>query len=159
MNRHVNKGMSLMAIAATALAIGQAAPAMAQQLQAQSFEGIQVIEVEPTVDSGRTRPILEAFDEAFYDNRGTYYYRISRPGYVQSLLFYYADQAMTDDSASLNVIYRDVLNRQLTSDPFIRTPDLKNIYESSLFTMPFFGQGAVGENPNAIEPEFVGSFR
>jgi hypothetical protein len=49
------------------------------------------------------------------------------------------EQGIIDDSASVNRIYRDAMNQQMTSDPFIRTRDIPNVYDSSILTLPYGG--------------------
>lgn len=116
------------------------APVGSTLAQTRSFEDVE-IQIQPRTDL-RTRPLTipSAFDSAFYDNRSNYYFRTSRPGLVESFLgFQFPEQGIIDDSASINRVYRDVLNQQMTSDPFIRTPDLNNVYDASLYTLPYGG--------------------
>ncbi|HIK31232.1 MAG TPA: hypothetical protein IGS17_07515 [Oscillatoriales cyanobacterium M59_W2019_021] len=116
------------------------APVGSAKAQTRSFEDIE-IQIQPRTDL-RARPLTipAGFDSAFYDNRSNYYFRTSRPGLVESILgFQFPEQGIIDDSASINRVYRDVLNQQMTSDPFIRTPDLNNVYDSSLYTLPYGG--------------------
>jgi hypothetical protein len=108
--------------------------------QTRSFEDIE-IQIQPRV-SDRIQPLTipGAFDSAFYDNRSNYYYRTSRPGLIESLLgWQHPEQGIIDDSASVNRIYRDAMNQQMTSDPFIRTRDIPNVYDSSILTLPYGG--------------------
>jgi hypothetical protein len=134
---------ALAAIAAVTTIIGNVGSAVAQTRSFDDIEGIE-IQIQPrSTDGGQPLTLPSAFDSAFYDNRGNYYYRTSRPGLVESLLgWQYAEQGIIDDSASINRVYRDAMNQQLTSDPFIRTRDLKNVYDSSLLTLPYAGGGA-----------------
>lgn len=130
---------TLAALAAAGTIFSQASSSVAQT---PSFDPEAIeIQIQPR-SSDRVQPLTlqSAFDSAFYDNRGNYYYRTSRPGLVESLLgWQFAEQGIIDDSASINRVYRDAMNQQLSSDPFIRTRDLKNVYDSSLLTMPYAG--------------------
>jgi hypothetical protein len=133
---------TLAALAAATTILGYTNTTVAQT---RSFDDIEAIEIQiQPRSSDRVQPLTlpGAFDSAFYDNRSNYYYRTSRPGLVESLLgWQYPEQGIIDDSASVNRVYRDAMNQQMTSDPFIRTPDLKNVYDSSVFTMPYAGGG------------------
>jgi hypothetical protein len=134
---------ALAALAAVTTILGNIGSAVAQTRSFDDIEGIE-IQIQPR-SSDRVQPLTlpGAFESAFYDNRSNYYYRTSRPGLVESLLgLQYPEQGIIDDSASINRIYRDAMNQQMTSDPFIRTRDLKNVYDSSVLTMPYASEGA-----------------
>lgn len=130
---------TLAALAAATTMLTQANSSVAQT---PSFDTEAIeIQIQPR-SSDRVQPLTlpGAFDSAFYDNRSNYYFRTSRPGLVESLLgWQFPEQGIIDDSASVNRVYRDAMNQQMTSDPFIRTRDLKNVYDSSLLTMPYAG--------------------
>lgn len=133
---------ALAALAAVTTIVGHVDSAVAQTRSFDNIEGIE-IQIQPR-SSDRVQPLTipGAFDSAFYDNRSNYYYRTSRPGMVETLLgLQYPEQGIIDDSASINRIYRDVMNQQMTSDPFIRTRDLNNVYDSSVLTLPYAGGG------------------
>ncbi|MGB3237593.1 MAG: hypothetical protein WBB29_04800 [Geitlerinemataceae cyanobacterium] len=131
---------ALAALAAITTLVGHVGSAVAQTRSFDNIEGIE-IQIQPRT-SDRIQPLTlpGAFDSAFYDNRSNFYYRTSRPGLVESLFgLQYPEQGIIDDSASINRVYRDAMNQQMTSDPFIRTRDIKNVYESSILTLPFAG--------------------
>ena len=44
----------------------------------------------------------------------------------------FPDVELENDADSLNKLYNDVLEQQVSSDPIIRTPDLPNPFNSSL---------------------------
>jgi hypothetical protein len=48
----------------------------------------------------------------------------------------FADNEIAKDGQLLNTLYHDVLSQQTTNDPYLRTPDLPNPYDSSLLMSP-----------------------
>jgi hypothetical protein len=48
----------------------------------------------------------------------------------------FPESEIARDAELVNVVYRDVLNQQVGNDPYIRTPDLPNPYNTSLMMSP-----------------------
>lgn len=75
-------------------------------------------------------------DPDFYNNQS--YQRqfnlIFGPGSLLKNSF--PENEIARDAELVNIIYRDTLYQQVSSDPYIRTPDLPNPYNSSLLTSP-----------------------
>lgn len=50
----------------------------------------------------------------------------------------FPESTIADDSHSLNSVYREAMLKQTVSDPFIRTPDLINPYNTSILSQPSY---------------------
>ena len=48
----------------------------------------------------------------------------------------FPENEIARDAELVNVVYRDILNQQVGNDPYIRTPDLPNPYNTSLMMSP-----------------------
>ncbi|MBH8556270.1 hypothetical protein I8751_28885 [Nostocaceae cyanobacterium CENA357] len=48
----------------------------------------------------------------------------------------FPENEIARDAELLNTVYRDVLTQQVGNDPYIRTPDLPNPYDTSLLMSP-----------------------
>lgn len=83
------------------------------------------------------RSIPDAFEHSFYGLRGRYGSRTSVVGEIAQRLFLYPDNSIVGDSNRVENLYREVMNLQTLSDPFIRTPDLNSPFDRSLLTDPF----------------------
>lgn len=82
------------------------------------------------------RSIPDAFENAFYGFRGRYGFRTSVSGEILQRFFLYPDNAIVGDGNRVEDLYREVMNVQTLSDPFIRTPDLESPFDRSLLTDP-----------------------
>lgn len=82
------------------------------------------------------RSIPDAFESSFYGLRGRYGFRTSVFGEVVQRFFLYPDNAIVGDSNRVVDLYRDVMDVQTMSDPFIRTPDLESPFDQSLLGNP-----------------------
>ena len=85
----------------------------------------------------------EAFDRAFFKNGPTFYRDnglkreidwMFGPGSILKNSF--PENEIARDGELVNIVYRDVLQQQTTSDPYIRTPDLPNPYNTSVMMSP-----------------------
>jgi hypothetical protein len=83
------------------------------------------------------------FEKAYFGNDRNYYENGSvkrqidaqfGPGTAFENSF--TDNEIARDGELLNTLYRDVLAQQATNDPYLRTPDLPNPYNSSLLMSP-----------------------
>ncbi len=82
------------------------------------------------------RSIPDAFESSFYGFRGRYGFRTSIFGELVQRFFLYPDNSIVGDSNRVADTYREVMDIQTMSDPFIRTPDLDNPFNRSLLTDP-----------------------
>lgn len=85
----------------------------------------------------------EVFDRAFFKNDRNFYgnntFRrqidwLVGPGSLFRNSF--PESEIARDAELVNVVYRDILNQQVGNDPYIRTPDLPNPYNTSLMMSP-----------------------
>ncbi len=85
----------------------------------------------------------EAFDRAFFKNDRNFYgnntFRrqidwLVGPGSLFRNSF--PESEIARDAELVNLVYRDILNQQVGNDPYIRTPDLPNPYNTSLMMSP-----------------------
>ena len=93
-------------------------------------------------ESGQTT-VQEAFMRTFYDNDKPFFQNrgIGRQIdflFGQGTLYRnsFVENEMNRDGREVHNLYLDVLNQQVSSDPIIRTPDLPNPYNSSIFSQP-----------------------
>jgi len=84
----------------------------------------------------KVRSIPDAFESSFYGFRGRYGFRTSIIGEVAQRFFFYPDNSIVGDSNRVADTYREVMDVQTMSDPFIRTPDLESPFNRSLLTDP-----------------------
>jgi len=85
----------------------------------------------------------EVFDRAFFKNDRNFYgnntFRRQIDWLVGSGSLFrnsFPESEIARDAELVNVVYRDVLNQQVGNDPYIRTPDLPNPYNTSLMMSP-----------------------
>lgn len=133
-------GMTLMLAAAGAQA-AVAGPAASQVdshdqqpvVVAQFFDGR---EEEPVARPLPTIP--QAFNQAYYNRRGNYF--DNRQIWQSFSLIFgirdFPEQAISRDGRTINRLYKEVLEQQVSSDPVLRTPDLPNPYTGSILTTP-----------------------
>ena len=50
--------------------------------------------------------------------------------------FRFIQQTLAKDGQLVNIVYHDVIMQQAQNDPYLRTPDLPNPYNSSLLMSP-----------------------
>ncbi|MBW4608097.1 MAG: hypothetical protein KME22_12960 [Hassallia sp. WJT32-NPBG1] len=85
----------------------------------------------------------EVFDRAFFKNDPNFYGNNTFKRQIDWIvgsgsLFRnsFPENEIARDAELVNVVYRDVLNQQVGNDPYIRTPDLPNPYNTSLMMSP-----------------------
>ena len=123
-----------------------------QQLQRSEVE--VEVEIEPTVRSPVVVPVDEpnfeqptnlsdVFNRAFFKNSGDFYDAITIGSQLNSLLGFrsfpegsYPENEIADDAQLLNYLLQDALAQQVRSAPPLRTPDLENPFDTSLFQNP-----------------------
>ena len=85
----------------------------------------------------------DVFNRAFFKNDPNFYNNQSYKRQIE-LIFgpgsllrnSFPENEIARDAELVNTVYRDALYQQVSSDPYIRTPDLPNPYNSSLLTSP-----------------------
>lgn len=112
----------------SALVLAAASSLGASRAMAQTE--IEYVEFEPV----RLETIPEAFNRTFFDQSGTFYYNRSlwrQANYILGVTGF-PDVELENDADSLNKLYHEVLEQQVSSDPIIRTPDLPNPFNNSI---------------------------
>jgi hypothetical protein len=105
--------------------------------------------VYPTIAAAQTETSsyqtpLQVFEKAFYENYPDFY---NNDGLFREIdwilggagsLFKnsFPEHEIERDAKIVNILYQDVLKQQTTNDPYIRTPDLPNPYNTSLLGSP-----------------------
>ncbi len=87
----------------------------------------------------------DVFNRAYFKNDPNFYSNQSYKRQI-NLIFgpgsllqnSFPENEIARDAELVNIVYRDVLYQQTSSDPYIRTPDLPNPYNSSLLSSPRF---------------------
>jgi hypothetical protein len=90
----------------------------------------------------------DAMERAFFKNDPNFYRNNSFKRNLDLILGTgslfrnsFPENEIARDAELLNTVYRDVMMQQATNDPYIRTPDLPNPYNSSLMMSPRLNQG------------------
>lgn len=104
-----------------------------------AFPGVVVAQTNaPSFESTN-----DAFERAFFRHGGNFYDNSTPKRQLDSLLgsgsiFHnsFPENQIARDAKLINTLYRDVLQQQVGNDPYIRTPDLPNPYDSSLLMSP-----------------------
>ncbi|MGB3652071.1 MAG: hypothetical protein WBA41_12775 [Rivularia sp. (in: cyanobacteria)] len=104
--------------------------------------GSPTIAAAQTETSGYQTP-NQVFEKAFYENYPDFY---NNDGLFREIdwilgsgsLFKnsFPEHEIERDAKLVNILYQDVLKQQTTNDPYIRTPDLPNPYNTSLLGSP-----------------------
>lgn len=102
----------------------------------------------------RLDTIPEAFDRAFFNDSKTFYQNRSFPRQLDVILgtglpgrAAFPELEIERDARLVNVVYRDALEQQVSSDPVLRTPDLPTPYETSILSLP----GGLNRLGNPVE--------
>ena len=85
----------------------------------------------------------DVFERAFFSHDRNFYENGSLKRQLDSFLGIgssfggsFPENEIAHDAELLNTLYRDVLTQQVSNDPYIRTPDLPNPYDTSLMMSP-----------------------
>ncbi|MTJ08112.1 MULTISPECIES: hypothetical protein [unclassified Anabaena] len=88
-----------------------------------------------------------AFERAYFRHDPNFYENGSLKRQVDSLFgpggkfgTTFSDNEIAKDAELVNTLYHDVLAQQATNDPYLRTPDLPNPYDSSLLMSPRYNR-------------------
>ncbi|WP_066376009.1 MULTISPECIES: hypothetical protein [unclassified Anabaena] len=76
------------------------------------------------------------YDRNFYDNTTPQRQLDSFLGSGSLLRNSFPENEIARDAQLVNTLYRDVLTQQAMNDPYLRTPDLPNPYDTSLLMSP-----------------------
>ncbi|KZL49547.1 hypothetical protein [Nodularia spumigena] len=85
----------------------------------------------------------DTFERAFFQNDRNFYENSSPKRQLESLMGSgsvfrnsFPENEIARDAELLNTLYRDVMKQQVSNDPYLRTPDLPNPYDTSLLMSP-----------------------
>jgi len=85
----------------------------------------------------------DVFENAFFSHDPNFYDNGSLKRQIDSIVgpgskfgTTFTDNEIAKDGALIHALYRDMLVQQSMNDPYIRTPDLPNPYDSSLLMSP-----------------------
>ena len=102
----------------------------------------------PSVVSAQTQtPNYEtandAFERAYFRHDRNFYENSTPKREIQNFLGIgsgfknsFPENEIARDAELINTLYRDVMTQQVGNDPYIRTPDLPNPYNTSLLASP-----------------------
>ena len=89
--------------------------------------------------------INDLFERAFFRHNGDFYENSTPKSQLDTILGSgsvfrnsFPENGIARDAELVNTLYRDVLQQQVGNDPYIRTPDLPNPYDTSLLMSPRF---------------------
>ncbi|MEI6444854.1 MAG: hypothetical protein WCO29_17395 [Nostocales cyanobacterium ELA583] len=110
-------------------------------LLATSFAFSPVAQAE--TETPHTETTSNTFERAYFRNDPNFYENRSLKRQVDSFIgsrkkfgAAFPDNEITKDAELVNTLYHDALAQQTTNDPYLRTPDLPNPYDSSLLMTP-----------------------
>jgi hypothetical protein len=85
----------------------------------------------------------DTFERAFFQNDRNFYENSTPKRQLESLMGSgsvfrnsFPENEIARDAELLNTLYRDVMKQQVSNDPYLRTPDLPNPYDTSLLMSP-----------------------
>lgn len=109
--------------------------------------------VMPNFELIELESIPEAFDNAFTEKSGDSFERNALPGTFKSIfgLPVFPEDAIARDAEDVDKLYRQILFEQVASDPILRTPDLRNPFNTTLLSNP----AMLGSQPPIPGGEFV----
>ncbi|MBE9000406.1 hypothetical protein [Nostoc sp. LEGE 12447] len=94
-------------------------------------------------ETPRTETTSDVFERAFFSHDRNFYENGSLKRQVDSLLGSgssfggsFPENEIARDAELVNTLYHDVLTQQVGNDPYLRTPDLPNPYDTSLIMSP-----------------------
>nr|WP_199326672.1 hypothetical protein [Nostoc sp. FACHB-888] len=96
-------------------------------------------------ETPKTETTNDAFEGAYFRHDRNFYENSSLKRQLDSFFGSgsgfggsFPENEIARDAQLINTLYRDVLTQQVGNDPYIRTPDLPNPYDTSLMMSPRF---------------------
>ncbi len=87
----------------------------------------------------------DTFERAFFQNNRNFYENSTPQRQIDSFVGTgsifrnsFPENEIARDAELVNILYRDVLQQQVGNDPYLRTPDLPNPYDTSMLMSPRF---------------------
>jgi hypothetical protein len=111
-------------------------------------------------NDGYPIPIIsypEILREAFFSRDGDIWKMHGLQNQAENILGFmnfpgsFPDKSVSREGRLVNAIWTEMMERQVSSDPVIRTPDLVNPFNTSLRQNPSY----IGNNPIRLEGELV----
>ncbi|MFN6487241.1 MULTISPECIES: hypothetical protein [unclassified Nostoc] len=94
-------------------------------------------------ETPKTESANDVFERAYFRHDRNFYENGSLKRQLDSLLGLgsgfggsFPENEIARDAELVNTLYHDVLTQQVGNDPYIRTPDLPNPYDTSLLVSP-----------------------
>jgi hypothetical protein len=92
----------------------------------------------------RFHPIADDFNRQFFEASGDFYHNVSLQGYLGDYLgigspsgvVAFPEKEMERDASRINGLYRQIMLRQVSSDPILRVPDAANPFDASVMALP-----------------------
>lgn len=92
----------------------------------------------------RFHPVADTFNQQFFQSSGDFYYNVSLQGYFGDYLgigspsgiVAFPEKEIERDANRINGFYRQMMQRQVSSDPILRVPDAANPFDSSVMALP-----------------------
>ncbi len=106
-----------------------------------AFPSVVVAQTETTNYETTNNTFERAFfrhDRNFYENNSPKRQLDSFVGFGTPSRNSFPENEIARDAELVNTLYRDVFQQQVSNDPYIRTPDLPNPYDTSLLMSPRF---------------------
>jgi hypothetical protein len=104
-----------------------------------AFPGVAMAETE----TAPPETISNTFERAYFRHDRNFYENGSLKRQVDAFIgpggkfgTTFTDNEIAKDGELVNTLYHDTLAQQSTDDPYLRTPDLPNPYDSSLLMSP-----------------------
>jgi hypothetical protein len=101
--------------------------------------------VSAQTETPKTETTSDVFERAYFRHDRNFYENSSLKRQLDSFLGSgsgfggsFPENEIARDAQLLNTLYHDVLTQQVGNDPYIRTPDLPNPYDTSLMMSPRF---------------------
>jgi hypothetical protein len=97
-------------------------------------------------ETAKTETTNDVFERAYFRHDRNFYENSSSPKRQLDVFFgsgtgfggSFPENEIARDAKLINTLYHDVLTQQVGNDPYIRTPDLPNPYDTSLLMSPRF---------------------
>lgn len=116
----------------------------------------------------RLHPIADSFNRQFFEASGDFYHNVSLQGYLGDYLgigspsgvVAFPEKEIERDASRVNGLYRQIMQRQVSSDPILRVPDAVNPFDASVMALPPACQLAPQPSgcfpgPNGVAEPFV----
>ncbi|MEO0406906.1 MAG: hypothetical protein AAF289_06105 [Cyanobacteria bacterium P01_A01_bin.135] len=102
----------------------------------------------PATAQERPGSIQEEFEDAFFSHDEIFFNNRTIPRQVSYLFgIGFTDVEIINDGQAVHEVYETVMLQQRTDGPLLRTPDLANPYDSSLFTRRLVDEQVFDDRP------------